>query len=191
MATETIPSINLDPEFAVSADDSSFYEIIDGRRVEMQPTGAYEIALASALSEYLGPFARQSKLGVVVCEMLFVLDIVRDLRRRPDLAFVSYPRWPEPTIPQASAWDVVPDLAVEVVSPTNTAEEIDEKIVDYCAAGVRLVWVLYPNSGRVYVCKSANHIDVLEQTDELNGADVLPGFRLPIQSLFDAVTRPE
>jgi Uma2 family endonuclease len=191
MATQTIPSIALGQEFAVCADDSSFYEIIDGQRVEVEPMGAFESVLASLLMKSIGTFAGENRLGLAVAETLFLLDLERNLQRRPDVAFVSYPRWPEPAVPRASAWDVVPDLAVEVVSPTNSAEEIDEKIVDYFAAGVRLVWVLYPNSGRVYVCKSAKHIDVLERTEELDGSDVLPGFRLPIQSLFDAVTKPE
>jgi Uma2 family endonuclease len=106
------------------------------------------------------------------------------------VAFVSYPRWPEDHVPRAEAWDVVPDLAVEVISPTNLAEEIDDKLTDYFAAGVRMVWVLFPGSGRLYVYRSPEQVAGLDRSDELDGGDVLPGFRLPITTLFEAVTKP-
>lgn len=172
-------------------DDDRLYEVVCGERVELEPMGAFEVGLASALLRYLGSFAEANRLGQVVSEMLFVLDPQQHLKRRPDVAFVSFPRWPERTIPRAEAWNVVPDLAVEIISPTNLAEAVDEKIVEYFQAGVRLVWVLYPDSGRVYVYQSARRIDVVERSGELDGGDVLAGFRLPIQSLFDAVTKPE
>jgi Uma2 family endonuclease len=106
------------------------------------------------------------------------------------VAFVSYERWPEPVIARENAWHVVPDLAVEVVSPTNLAEEIDTKIADYFQAGVRLVWVIYPDSGRVYVYRSPTQVTVLERTDTMDGGEVLPGLQLPIERLYEAVTKP-
>jgi Uma2 family endonuclease len=173
-----------------AAEDERLYEVVDGERRELEPMGAFETALASALAYYLGPFALQHKLGLVVTETLFVLDAHRNLKRRPDVAFVSYPRWPDDQVPRAEAWDVVPDLAVEVISPTNLAEEIDDKLTDYFAAGVRLVWVLFPVSGRLYVYQSPERVTGLDRSDELNGGDVLPGFRLPVAALFEAVRKP-
>jgi Uma2 family endonuclease len=172
-------------------EDERLYEVVCGQRVELEPMGAFEVALATALWEFLAPFARRSKLGLVVSEMLFLLDAAQELKRRPDLAFVSYGRWPQPTIARTDAWDVVPDLAVEIISRSNSAEEVDGKIVEYFRAGVRQVWVLYPDSGRVYVYRSASDVHIVERTGELDGDDLLPGFRLPIQSLFDALVRPE
>jgi Uma2 family endonuclease len=64
------------------------------------------------------------KLGLAVNEVLFVLNAARDLKRRPDVAFISYARWPSAVVERAAAWNVVPDLAVEMVSPTNLAQEI-------------------------------------------------------------------
>jgi Uma2 family endonuclease len=174
-----------------AAEDERLYEVVDGERRELEPMGAFETALASALAYYLGPFALQHKLGLVVTETLFVLDAHRNLKRRPDVAFVSYPRWPDDQVPRAEAWDVVPDLAVEVISPTNLAEEIDDKLTDYFAAGVRLVWVLFPVSGRLYVYQSPERVTGLDRSDELNGGDVLPGFRLPVAALFEAVRKPK
>ena len=169
----------------------NLYEIVDGERKELEAMGAFEVMLASTLSAHMGPFALKHKLGAVVTEMLFVLDAEGDQQRRPDVAFVSYQRWPEKTIARTNAWNVVPDLAVEVVSPTNLAEAIDAKVTDYFAAGVRLVWVIYPESGRVYVYDSPDGCRVLERSDALDGGEVLPGFRLPIETLYQAVTRPD
>jgi hypothetical protein len=120
------------------------------------------------------------KLGLAVNEVLFVLNAARNLNRRPDIAFVSYARWPTSVVARAPAWNVVPDLVIEIVSPTNLAEEIDRKITDYFQAQVRLVWVFYPDSGRVYVYQSPMHVSILERTETLDGGDILPGFRVPI-----------
>jgi Uma2 family endonuclease len=84
----------------------------------------------------------------------------------------------------------VPDLAVEIGSPTNLAEEIDNKITDYFQSGVCLVWVFYPDSGRVSVYRSPTQVSILGRTDTLDGGEVLPGFRLPIAQLYKAVTKP-
>jgi Uma2 family endonuclease len=174
----------------VVVDDIERYEVIDGVRVEREPMGAFETILASWLCYLINTFSVERKLGLAVSEVLFVLDPNRDLRRRPDVAFVSYARWPAPVVARENAWNVAPDLAVEIVSPTNLAEEIDSKVTDYFHAGVRLVWVVYPDSGRVYVYQSPTQVVVLERTSTLTGGDVLPGFQFPIERLYEAVTRP-
>ena len=172
-------------------EDIERYEVIDGVRVEREPMGAFETVLASWLCHLINSFAGGKKLSLAVNEVLFVLNVPRNLKRRPDVAFVPYARWPTPVMARESAWNVVPDLAVEVVSPSNLAEEIDRKITDYFQAGVRLVWVFYPDSGRVYVYQSPTQVSILERTDTLDGGEVLPGFRLPIVRLYEAVTKLE
>jgi Uma2 family endonuclease len=174
-----------------SGEDIERYEIIDGVRVEREPMGAFETVLASWLCYLMNGFAAGKKLGLAVSEVLFVLNAARNLQRRPDVAFVSYDRWPTPVVAREPAWNTVPDLAVEIVSPTNLAEEIDRKITDYFQAGVRLVWVFYSDSGRVYVYQSPTHVSILERTDTMDGGDVLPGFQLPIAHLYEAVAKPE
>ena len=174
-----------------SVEDVERYEVIDGERVEREPMGAFETVLASWLCHLINSFAVGRKLGLAVNEVLFILDVHRDLRRRPDVAFVSYARWPESIVTRQPAWNVIPDLAVEIVSPTNLAEEIDNKISDYFRTGVRLVWVVYPDSGRVYVYQSPTQVTVSERTGTLDGGEVLPGFRLPIEQVYEAVTKPE
>ena len=175
----------------VSVEDVERYEVVNGVRVEREPMGAFETVLASWLCHLLNSFAVGRKLGLAVSEVLFVLNAQRHLQRRPDVAFVSYARWPTSVVAREPAWNVVPDLAIEVVSPSNLAEEIDRKITDYFQAGVRLVWVFYPDSGRVYVYRSPTQVSILERTDTLDGGEVLPGLQLPIVQWYEAVTRPE
>lgn len=171
--------------------DEPLYEVLYGERKEQEPMGALQVTLANVLSHHMLTFALQNKLGLVVTEVLFILDEQQNLKRRPDVAFVSYPRWPDKTVPNAEAWNVVPDLAVEVISPSNLAEDVEAKIAQYFEAGVRLVWVLYPETGHLHVYDSARKSRILEASEEVDGGDVLAGFRLRIQDLFDAVKKPD
>lgn len=124
--------------------------------------------------------------------MLFKFSSIPKLQRRPDLAFVSYERWPASRpIPSTHAWDVVPDLAVEVVSPGNTHSEILDKIEDYFRAGVRRVWVVLPTKRKVYDYESDTRIQILGPDDALDGGDLIPGFRLRLRDLLDEPAQPE
>ncbi|HUP00585.1 MAG TPA: Uma2 family endonuclease [Gemmatimonadota bacterium] len=78
-----------------------------------------------------------------------------------------------------------PDLAVEIVSPSNTAADIQEKVLEYLAAGSRLVWVVHPRSRSVTVYRSREEIRVLVEGESLEGDDVLPGFRLGVSELLE------
>ncbi len=87
-------------------------------------------------------------------------------------------------MPDAEAWDMVPDLAVEVVSESNGANEIIVKVNDYFRTGSQLVWVVYPVVRQVYVYQSATDVRILAEKDDLDGREVIPGFRLPLTRLF-------
>jgi len=171
--------------------DEPLYEVVDGERKELEPMGALQNLLASRLGQWLGNFAEEHNLGVVVNEMLFLLNEGSRLQRRPDIAYVSYSRWPEDTVDSSAAWNVVPELAIEVISPTNTADEIDRKTTDYFEAGVQLVWVIHTETGHVYVYSKSHSCQLLERTDTLTGGDVLPGFELQLETLFAVATRPD
>jgi Uma2 family endonuclease len=88
-------------------------------------------------------------------------------------------------------WDVVPDLAVEVISPSDLVYDLIQKIAEYFEAGVRLVWVVYPPQRLVYVYESLTRARILTVADELEGGAVLPGFRLPVANLFPEVAPSE
>jgi Uma2 family endonuclease len=184
MATVSPPPPDVAPEPPV--DGKSRYEVVDGQVVEKPRMGAYEGELASLLVAYLLTFVRTHKLGKVVSEVLFRLDREQRLQRRPDVAFVSNARWPyNRHAPSEAAWDVVPDLAIEVNSPTNTANEIIAKIHEYFRAGVRRVWVVYPNARTVYLYESPKEVKILGTGDVIDGAPLLPGFQLPLAALFE------
>jgi Uma2 family endonuclease len=166
--------------------DEPLYEIENGQRVELPPMGAYETLIASGLLVYFSQYCRKKKLGRAVNEMLFELATV-ERQRRPDVAVVSYKRWPlKRRVPSTEAWAVTPDLAVEVVSRTNTAGEALKKLREYSHAGVRLVWVIFPDPGEVHVYSSPKTVQILDRTDVLRGEPVLPGFRLAVSELFEA-----
>lgn len=119
--------------------------------------------------------------------MLFLLDPDSGLKRRPDLAFVSYERWPKKQrVPRTPAWGVVPDLAIEVISPSNLAEDVILKLGEYFRAGVRRVWVIYPVEEHFYIYDSLTTVRILTRADRLEDEAVLPGFSLPLSELFES-----
>ena len=154
--------------------------------------GAFESCLANDILLILGTYGKTKGLGRAVCEVLFLLNAIPGLKLRPDVAFVSYQRWPrQRRVPRRDAWDVVPELAVEVISPSNTAEEILVKIREYFQAGCLRVWVVYPVEKQVYVYQSPTQVRILTLKDELEGEDFLPGFRLPLADLFEEDLKTE
>ena len=125
-------------------DDDILYEVVDGKLVELGPMGAHEIWLATVLAGYLTNFVRQHQLGRVVQELLFDFTAMVQRKRRPDVAFVSYERWPrQRPVPHAEAWEVVPNLVVEVISPSDKGNDILDKVAEYFRIGVECVWVIF------------------------------------------------
>lgn len=161
------------------------YEIIDGRRVELPPMSAESSGLAADLATLLTNHGLGKNLGKAYPEMLVRLPLPVDRNRRPDVVFIPFTRWARDLRrPDTNEWAVLPDLCVEVVSPTDHAEEIETKITEYFAAGVRLVWVVYPRQESFYVYDSPSQVRRLARTDTLDGGVVLPEFRLPLAELF-------
>jgi len=165
--------------------DDMLYEVVDGQVVEKKMS-ARETEIASILVGMLTPYLRTNRLGKVVGEMLFRINPENDLRRRPDVAFVSHARWPfNRRVPNVPVWDMVPDLAIEVVSPSNSASTILRKVHEYFKAGVARVWVVYPEQTEVYIYSTPQQVQVVGIGQELDGGDLLPGFRLPVAVLFE------
>jgi Uma2 family endonuclease len=114
-----------EPENVLTVQDEPLYEIVNGQRVDLPPMSAYATWLASRLRGRLWPYAEDKGLGTFVTEMLFVLDAEHNLRRRPGVAFVSTARWPlDRALPETGDWDVVPDLAVEVISSNDVFKDV-------------------------------------------------------------------
>lgn len=105
--------------------------------------------------------------------------------RKPDVSFLSYSRMPGGKLPREAACPIPRDLAVEVLSPSNTAAEIDLKLKRYFAAGVKLVWIIEPELRTARVFTAADEHEDIPSEGILRGGDVLPGFELPMVKLFE------
>lgn len=166
-------------------DNRDHYEIIDGVRVELPPKSVDSQVLGSRLARHLSNFGIAQNIGEAYIEVLFKLPLKKDRNRKPDVAFVSYSRWPKhQPMPDTNAWDVLPEICVEVVSPNDMADEVEAKVEEYFQAGVSLVWVVYPRQERFYVYESASRVRRLTRDDALDGGTVAPGFALPLAELF-------
>ena len=178
-------------ENVLAVQDEPLYEIVNGQRVALPPMSAYATWLASCLHGRLGLYTEDNGLGASVAAMLFVLDAEHDLRRRPDVAFVSTARWPlDRALPMTGDWDVVPDLAVEVISPNDVFKDVLAKVREYFHYGVQVVWVIAPEEQQAYVYDSPVQVRILTGQDELTGGEVVPGFRLPLVHLFQHAAAP-
>jgi Uma2 family endonuclease len=157
---------------------------VDGTLVE-KPMGYYESILALSLSYFIHRYLDQQPIGVVSGPD-GPMKIVPPRVRMPDLALVRWERLPGRRLPRGGQIPVVaPDLAVEVLSATNTEEEMQQKLQEYFAGGVRLAWYIDPEARSARMFTSPDRHTVLDEQGVLDGADVLPGFQLRLGDLFD------
>ena len=162
-------------------------ELVEGTLVE-KPMGFRESMLAMFLGQILGPHIRQQNLGILTgADGSY--EVLLGLVRLPDLAFVSWDRLPNRRLPEDPIPNVVPDLAVEVLSRSNTLAEMALKRSEYFRGGVRLVWEIDPRARTVRVYTAPEEHEDLTAADTLRGDPVLPGFTLPLQQLFAELDR--
>jgi Uma2 family endonuclease len=170
------------------------FEVVKGEIVELPDMSFYAGLVANRLNCEMAFYLKTNDIGRSGVELLYRFPLPEDetRSRRPDVSYVSYERWPRtrPIPATGNALEVVPDLVVEVVSPTDSAEELNSKVLEYLNAGVRLVWVVYPLSREVHSFRpGAGESHIFRTADELNAGDVLPGFRTPVLDLFPLVER--
>jgi len=185
MSTATIPT----PARAIApgADLSEIlYEVVDGILVEKPPLGSYEYGLAYRFGVKLSQIADALRLGQVWVEMLYDFRPIVNRQRRPDVSFTSVDRFPIDRLPprRPSAWRMVPDLAVEIVSPSNLADEVEEKVEEYFRVGVSRVWVVHPNYAKIYVYEAPASVRALGRGQVLTDEALFPGFRLNLDEFF-------
>jgi Uma2 family endonuclease len=157
-------------------------ELVRGHVVREPPAGFEHGGIAAQVASCLHTFVRRHGLGKVLgAETGFVLFDDPPTVRAPDAAFVARDRLPAD--PRGFA-RLAPDLAVEIVSPSNTLSEIQDKVFDYLEAGTRLVWVVEPRGRTVTVYRSRDDIRILTSRQEITGDDVLPGFRTQVSEFF-------
>lgn len=167
---------------AIHAREKRLCELVDGILVE-KPMGYEESVLALELARLLGNFVAGRRLGLVTGEG-GMMSLARGLVRIPDVAFVSYDRLPGRKPPRRPIPRLAPNLAVEVLSRSNTSKEMDRKLVDYFDAGVELVWFIDPRARNVEVFTSPGSSTMLKAGQTLTGGNVVPGFKLKLRDLF-------
>lgn len=189
MSTAAPPEIDFAPETEDNSTRSqpltdALYEVIDGRIVEMPSKGSIQEFLAGDLYFFLAQFVRQKGIGRAFVESLFDFSPQIERKRRPDLAFLSKERWAlEKPITDTDGLKVVPNLAIEIVSKTNSWEDINEKTVEYLSVGVERVWVISARQRQVHIYDGSANVRLLKESDVLTD-DLLPGFELNLSELF-------
>jgi Uma2 family endonuclease len=170
-------------EFAAIPESAGRFELVRGAlRPMMAPLYDHGIVVMAFGSRLLR-FAGQDDLGDVMTEVGFVFERDPDTVYLPDIAFVRADRRPPPD-ERRHYVEMAPDLVVEVLSPSNTANEIAEKVEIYPRAGVRLVWLVNPSRQTVTVHTPDHVARTLFAADTLDGGEVLPGFAVRVGELF-------
>jgi Uma2 family endonuclease len=168
--------------------EDRLYELVDGILVE-KTVGLEESIIAGKILTRLNIFVEPRGLGMVAGEAGTIqLDL--NLVRIPDVAFFSLERLPGGEVPKQPIPLLVPDLAVEVISGSNTLKEMAEKLTEYFENGVRLVWFVRPKTRVVDVYTAPDHSTRLTASMRLDGGDVLPGFSVLVGELFPMPKRP-
>jgi Uma2 family endonuclease len=165
------------------------YELIDGVLVE-KAVSYPESNLAAWLIFLLQEFLQRHDLGLVAGEG-GGMRLMQGLVRLPDVSFVRWERLPSREVPMDPIAGLGPDLAVEVLSPSNTRGEMERKLREYFLSGTRLVWLVDLRKRRVVVHTDPDQGAVLAEGQTLDGGDVLPGLALPVGRIFERLPRIE
>lgn len=160
-------------------------ELIDGVLVE-KTMGYFESLLAVEIIYLLKSFLNKHDLGIVLGEA-GTLRILPHQVRIPDICFIAWERFPNRQLPREPIPALAPDLAIEVLSEGNTEQEMRRKLHDYFTAGVRLVWYIDPRTRSAKSYTAEDQCVELIESQSLIGGDVLPGFELPLSTLFAKV----
>jgi len=159
--------------------DIDGYEYVKGELVPMSPPTRIHSKISVNVIRHLDQHVRENQLGEVHVEATFQ---VGERGLKPDVAFVSTPRLDGD---ENTGFPIPPDLAIEVVSPSDVQWRVVDKAFAYLDAGTRLVWVLDPRSKTVTVYRSESDIALLTRQDTLTGEDVVSGFACPVSQLFE------
>jgi Uma2 family endonuclease len=177
-----------DQDFMLLSQDGHRYEVVNGELIDMGNSGALHGYLCSILLAALVGYVMPKKLGIIL-DSSTAFKMKNGNKRSPDISFFAKERLQGITELPSDFLNGAPDLAVEVLSPGNTVEEMDNKLVEYFENGARLVWVLSPRQQYALVYRASAAPDrLLKLTDSLDGEDVIPGFSFSLASLFQPLS---
>jgi Uma2 family endonuclease len=183
MATTTRPMTA--EELFRMPDDGYRYELIKGELRRMTPSGGEHGEITINITVPLGQHIRTNGLGkVYAAETGFILAFDPDTVRAPDVAFLGNARAGQIALDAAYLLGA-PDLAVEVVSPNDLYTEVHEKVIEWLDAGTSMVIVVDPRKRTATVYRSKSDVRILSEADTLDGADVVPGWSLPVRAIFE------
>jgi Uma2 family endonuclease len=176
------------PEDLLAMPEGKDFELVDGRLVE-RSMSALSSWVGGRIYRFLAEYAESRNLGIVwpADNGFQCFPDEPNKVRKPDVSFLRQERIPSDLMRQGYV-RVAPDLAVEVISPNENAEELQEKLSDYRKAAVALIWVVYPELREVSVQRSDKTAKTLTIDDELSGESILPGFTLRLETLFESIT---
>lgn len=159
------------------------YELVDGK-LRTRPMGAKSSWIGARIHGFLFSFLSNTPLGHLFISDCGYTCFPKNNLRKPDVSFIRLGRLEGEEIP--SGWlTIPPDLAVEVLSPGDVADDMDKKVQEYLKAGTRLVWEVHPQSKTVIIHRLDGTIAALKETDSLDGEDVVPGFSVPLTKIFE------
>ena len=182
MHAETSPLITAEDLLDVDI-PGQWTELIRGRLVVREPPGTYHGIVASKLAYLLGRVVYENRLGVLTGQDTgFKIASNPDTVRAPDVGFVSHDR--AGVIEPHGYAAIAPDLAVEIVSPSDTRGEVLTKVGDWLDAGVKLVWVIDPSRREAQLHRADGSLSVVKPDGTLDGEDVVAGFTCPLSHVF-------
>lgn len=170
-------------EFA-QIDTPGRYDLIRGEIIRMPPTGGEHGEIMTELARHMANLVAGQQLGKVYSgDVGFTLAHDPDVVLCPDVAFVQADRLP-PREERIGFLELAPDLAIEIISPSDRINDANDKVIEYLNAGTRLVWLVDPRRHAVTVYTSDRSARLLLEDDHLDGGDVLPGFHLVVDEIF-------
>jgi Uma2 family endonuclease len=181
MATTIAAPLTLE-EFAQLPGDGVRHEISQGELITMPPPKLLHSRIVRKIFKALEAVLEKSGFGEAVAEAGYVLCREPLTIREPDLSVLSAERIRSTGVDDYA--EGAPELAVEVVSPSDSAEDLEVKVEQYLQSGSRQVWIAYPKTKRIYVFRPGTQPMVLDETQTLEGGDLLPGFSMKVADLF-------
>lgn len=177
-------------EFMAIAGSDPNWELIEGKIESVCAASFDASAISLRLGTYLSVFVTTRGLGILTTtDGSFVISRDPDTTLQPDIGFARMERVMDPAS-TARAFEGAPDLAVEVRSPTDSFVAIERKVQRYLDAGTSVTWIVDPLRRSIFVRTIQDHVvTTLTGADDLDGGDVLPGFRIPVEEVF-AIRRP-
>ena len=185
MTTATATRLMTAAEFAMMPEDDMRHELVNGELIELSPPPTPPHGRTQAkISGVLERFTEPRGLGEVFVNTGFLISRNPDTVRAPDAAFVAADRLPDGDLPRAY-FPFAPDIAVEVVSPSETGPEAHERALMWLEAGSALVWMLFPDSRSATVYRPGGGAVSLGEDGVLDAAPVLDGFSVKVSEFFD------